>query len=165
MSDEMTDTTDTEVSTAAAEPAISTERAARKVREGTVVSNAMDKTAVVAVVDRVRHAKYNKFVLRTKKLYAHDETNDARTGDTRRADLLFVAGHSDRQLRRLIYREAEAIQAALRTGVQGDRLPGAGDGVVGAQDLALQARVRTLPGPSPHLADAHQELQGGGDQA
>jgi small subunit ribosomal protein S17 len=68
----MTDTT-----TDAAAP----ERAARKVREGTVVSNAMDKTAVVAVVDRVRHAKYNKFVLRTKKLYAHDETNDVNVGD------------------------------------------------------------------------------------
>ena len=68
----MTDTT-----TDAAAP----ERAARKTREGTVVSNAMDKTAVVAVVDRVRHAKYNKFVLRTKKLYAHDETNDVNVGD------------------------------------------------------------------------------------
>ena len=53
----------------------------RKVREGTVVSNKMDKTAVVAVVDRVRHAKYNKFVLRTKKLYAHDEANDVNIGD------------------------------------------------------------------------------------
>jgi small subunit ribosomal protein S17 len=61
------------------EPAIS--RAARKVREGLVVSNKMDKTAVVAVVDRVRHAKYNKFVLRTKKLYVHDETNDVNIGD------------------------------------------------------------------------------------
>ena len=67
----MTDTTNTEAP----------ERAARKVREGTVVSSAMDKTAVVAVVDRVRHAKYNKFVLRTKKLYAHDETNDVNVGD------------------------------------------------------------------------------------
>ena len=57
------------------------DRAVRKVREGTVVSNSMDKTAVVAVVDRVRHAKYNKFVLRTKKLYAHDETNDVNVGD------------------------------------------------------------------------------------
>jgi small subunit ribosomal protein S17 len=64
-----------------AEGAADGERAARKVREGTVVSNAMDKTAVVAVVDRVRHAKYNKFVLRTKKLYAHDETNDVNVGD------------------------------------------------------------------------------------
>ena len=64
-----------------AEPATSAERARRKVREGTVVSNKMDKTAVVAVVDRVRHAKYNKFVLRTKKLYCHDETNDVNIGD------------------------------------------------------------------------------------
>ncbi len=67
-------------SAAAAEPATS-DRNARKTREGVVVSNAMDKTAVVAVVDRVRHAKYNKFVLRTKKLYAHDETNDVNVGD------------------------------------------------------------------------------------
>jgi small subunit ribosomal protein S17 len=57
------------------------ERKVRKTREGVVVSNAMDKTAVVAVVDRVRHAKYNKFILRTKKLYAHDETNDVNVGD------------------------------------------------------------------------------------
>jgi small subunit ribosomal protein S17 len=57
------------------------DRAARKVRDGVVVSNKMDKTAVVAVVDRVRHPKYAKFVLRTKKLYAHDETNDANVGD------------------------------------------------------------------------------------
>jgi small subunit ribosomal protein S17 len=68
-------------SAAEAEPATSAERARRKVREGTVVSNKMDKTAVVAVVDRVRHAKYNKFVLRTKKLYCHDETNDVNIGD------------------------------------------------------------------------------------
>ena len=56
-------------------------RAARKVREGVVVSDGMDKTRVVAVVERVRHPKYAKFVLRTKKLYAHDETNDAKLGD------------------------------------------------------------------------------------
>ena len=58
-----------------------TERAARKVREGVVVSNKMDKTAVVAVVERVRHPKYNKFVLQTKRLYAHDESNDVNVGD------------------------------------------------------------------------------------
>jgi small subunit ribosomal protein S17 len=56
-------------------------RNARKVREGLVVSNKMEKTAVVAVIERVRHAKYDKFVLRTKKLYAHDENNDANIGD------------------------------------------------------------------------------------
>jgi small subunit ribosomal protein S17 len=46
-----------------------------------VVSDRMDKTRVVAVVERVRHPKYAKFVLRTKKLYAHDEANDAKVGD------------------------------------------------------------------------------------
>jgi small subunit ribosomal protein S17 len=56
-------------------------RAARKVREGMVTSAGMDKTIVVTVTDRVRHAKYNKFVLRSKKLYTHDETNDAGVGD------------------------------------------------------------------------------------
>lgn len=53
----------------------------RKVREGTVVSNAMDRTAVIAVVERVRHPRYAKTVQRTKRLYAHDENNDVRVGD------------------------------------------------------------------------------------
>ena len=56
-------------------------RNARKVREGVVVSAKMDKTVVVAVVDRVRHPKYAKYMLRTKKLYAHDEANDVNAGD------------------------------------------------------------------------------------
>jgi small subunit ribosomal protein S17 len=63
------------------EPTTEAGRSARKVREGQVVSNKMDKTAVVAVVERVRHPKYGKFMLRTKKLYAHDETNDVNIGD------------------------------------------------------------------------------------
>jgi small subunit ribosomal protein S17 len=41
----------------------------------------MDKTVVVAVTDRVRHRRYGKTVQRTRKLYAHDEANDAREGD------------------------------------------------------------------------------------
>ena len=56
-------------------------RAARKVREGLVVSNKMNQTAVVAIIERVRHPKYAKFVNRTKKLYAHDENNDVNIGD------------------------------------------------------------------------------------
>jgi small subunit ribosomal protein S17 len=56
-------------------------RAKRKQREGVVVSSATDKTVVVAVVERVRHPKYNKFVLQTKRLYAHDEANDVNVGD------------------------------------------------------------------------------------
>lgn len=54
---------------------------ARKVREGLVVSTKMEKTAVVAVVERVRHPRYAKTVQRTKRLYAHDEANDVRVGD------------------------------------------------------------------------------------
>jgi small subunit ribosomal protein S17 len=53
----------------------------RKVREGVVVSTAMDKTAVVAVVERVRHPRYAKTVQRTKRMHAHDETNDLNVGD------------------------------------------------------------------------------------
>ncbi|MDA8034979.1 MAG: 30S ribosomal protein S17 [Actinomycetota bacterium] len=54
---------------------------ARKVREGTVVSRSMEKTAVVAVVERVRHARYAKTVQRTKRLYVHDENATAAVGD------------------------------------------------------------------------------------
>jgi len=53
----------------------------RKVREGLVVSTSMDKTAVVAVVERVRHRRYAKTVQRTKRVFAHDETNDLKVGD------------------------------------------------------------------------------------
>ena len=53
----------------------------RKTREGTVVSSAMDKTVVVAVIERVRHSRYAKTVQRTTRLFAHDEQNDLRVGD------------------------------------------------------------------------------------
>lgn len=53
----------------------------RKVREGIVVSDKMDMTLVVAVNERVRHPRYGKTVQRTKKLYVHDEKNDAKIGD------------------------------------------------------------------------------------
>ena len=53
----------------------------RKVREGVVESTKMDKTIVVKVIDRVRHPLYDKTLQRTKKLYVHDETNDAKEGD------------------------------------------------------------------------------------
>ena len=58
-----------------------TDRPRRKVREGIVVSSKMDKTVVVAVIDLVRHRRYGKTLQRTKRLYAHDEANDAREGD------------------------------------------------------------------------------------
>jgi small subunit ribosomal protein S17 len=53
----------------------------RKVREGLVVSDAMDATVVVAVVERVRHPRYGKTVQRTKRLYVHDADNSAKVGD------------------------------------------------------------------------------------
>ena len=55
--------------------------ARRKVREGLVVSDKMDKTVVVAVEDRVKHALYGKVLRRTSKLKAHDEQNDCGIGD------------------------------------------------------------------------------------
>lgn len=53
----------------------------RKIREGLVTSTAMDRTAVVAVTERVRHARYLKTVQRTKRLYADDPENSVRVGD------------------------------------------------------------------------------------
>ena len=56
-------------------------RRSRKTREGLVVSDKMQATVVVAVTERVRHARYGKTVQRTRKLYAHDSENDAKIGD------------------------------------------------------------------------------------
>ena len=72
MNDEK-DTTVSEATTAA--------RTARKVREGLVVSDKMDKTVVVNVEDRVKHALYGKVLRRNVKLKAHDEENSAGLGD------------------------------------------------------------------------------------
>lgn len=58
------------------------ERNLRKTRTGMVVSDKMDKTVVVAVVDNVRHPLYKKIVKRTVKFKAHDETNACGIGDT-----------------------------------------------------------------------------------
>ena len=57
------------------------ERNLRKTRTGKVVSNKMDKTIVVAVVDNVKHPLYGKIVKRTYKLKAHDENNESNIGD------------------------------------------------------------------------------------
>ena len=58
-----------------------TERNSRKTREGLVVSDKMDKTVVVTVEDRVKHALYGKVLRRTSKLKAHDEQNECGIGD------------------------------------------------------------------------------------
>ena len=54
----------------------------RKERIGVVSSNKMEKSIVVSEVKRVKHPMYGKFVLKTKKYVAHDETNDCNEGDT-----------------------------------------------------------------------------------
>ncbi|NES12606.1 MULTISPECIES: 30S ribosomal protein S17 [Micromonospora] len=59
----------------------SAQRARRKVREGLVVSDKMEKTVVVEVEDRVKHALYGKIMRRTSKLKVHDEQNSAGIGD------------------------------------------------------------------------------------
>ncbi len=56
-------------------------RKTRKTREGLVVSDKMDKTVVVSVEDRVKHALYGKVLRRTRRLKAHDETNQCDMGD------------------------------------------------------------------------------------
>ena len=64
-----------------ADESTTTERNDRKVREGQVTSNAMDKTAVVAVTTRKPHPRYGKTMARTTKLYVHDEENTLQVGD------------------------------------------------------------------------------------
>jgi small subunit ribosomal protein S17 len=57
------------------------ERNRRKVREGLVVSDKMDKTVVVSVEDRVKHPLYGKVLRRNSRLKAHDEQNECGVGD------------------------------------------------------------------------------------
>lgn len=57
------------------------ERNLRKSRVGMVVGDKMDKTIVVAVVTKVKHPLYKKYITQTKKFKAHDENNECRIGD------------------------------------------------------------------------------------
>ncbi|MCP4632875.1 MAG: 30S ribosomal protein S17 [candidate division Zixibacteria bacterium] len=61
------------------------ERGSRKIRIGTVVSNKMDKTAVVKVERKSPHPMYGKIIKKTSKLYIHDENNECSIGDVVRA--------------------------------------------------------------------------------
>lgn len=58
------------------------DRKLRKTRTGVVTSNKMDKTITVAVVRKLKHPKYGKFLKKTKKFHAHDEKNECNIGDT-----------------------------------------------------------------------------------
>ena len=67
--------------TTSAAPEAAADRNFRKARRGYVVSDKMDKTVVVEVEDRVKHALYGKVIRRTEKVKAHDETNEVGVGD------------------------------------------------------------------------------------
>ncbi len=82
MTEENSTQTETAASTAASTAQASPTRPnKRKVREGMVVSVAMDKTAIVQTSDRVRHPRYNKIVRRRNRLYVHDQENELQVGD------------------------------------------------------------------------------------
>jgi small subunit ribosomal protein S17 len=72
---------ETPLTTGATTTEAAEKRGFRKVREGLVVSDKMEKTVVVAVEDRVKHPLYGKVLRRTSKLKAHDEANEAGIGD------------------------------------------------------------------------------------
>jgi small subunit ribosomal protein S17 len=76
----MSETTSTKAQSTVSDETTQT-RPYRKTRRGYVVSDKMDKTVVVEVEDRVKHALYGKVLRRSSRVKAHDETNDAVTGD------------------------------------------------------------------------------------
>ena len=74
--------TEQESSLATSQQPASAARGSRKTRTGEVISSSMNKTIVVRTVTRVPHPKFGKIVKQMKKFYAHDEQNQAKTGDT-----------------------------------------------------------------------------------
>lgn len=78
----MSETTSEKAGTAAAiEAGDASDRGKRKVREGIVVSNKMNRTIVVAQKRKVRHPLYKRYITLTKKYHAHDENNECNVGD------------------------------------------------------------------------------------
>jgi small subunit ribosomal protein S17 len=78
MSDSITPTAEAAVSTATAEVLV---QALRKERVGRVISDKMQKSIVVAVERQIKHPIYGKFIKKTSTFHAHDERNEAHTGD------------------------------------------------------------------------------------
>jgi small subunit ribosomal protein S17 len=130
-------------------------RATRKVREGLVVSDKMDKTVVVEVEDRVKHALYSKVIRRTSKVKVHDEANSAGVGDlvrimetrplsaTKRWRLIEVVQRAgDHGGADLVTEEAavsEAIHAAAHPGRHHDDEDG--DATAAAEESGADAAV------------------------
>ena len=76
------------------------ERNLRKTRVGTVISNKMDKTVVVAIEDNVKHPVYGKIIKHTLKLHAHDEENVCGVGD--KVEVMETRPYSKTQRWRLV---------------------------------------------------------------
>jgi small subunit ribosomal protein S17 len=81
MSENVNETVEVEAPARGSADAAAAVRGRRKVREGYVVSDKMDKTIVVAVEDRVKHRLYGKVLRQTSRMKAHDEANSAGVGD------------------------------------------------------------------------------------
>lgn len=92
--------------------ATETARPRAKTREGIVVSNKMDKTAVVSVARRVRHGKYLKTVVRRKNYMVHDEHNQANPGDrVLIAESRPLSRHKRWRLRRILEKAVQQTSA------------------------------------------------------
>jgi small subunit ribosomal protein S17 len=78
----MADTSQTSETPQGTETAAAPQKGRRQVKVGRVVSNKMDKTAVVAVEETVTHRLYHRYMKKTKKFHAHDEENQCNVGDT-----------------------------------------------------------------------------------
>ena len=115
-------------------------RGYRKVREGLVVSDKMEKTIVVEVEDRVKHGLYGKVIRRTSKLKAHDEQNIAGIGD--RVQIMETRPHVGHQAvaAGLGRREGQVSSSARRP-------PGAGDASEYPGRLARPPGARRIPVP------------------
>lgn len=127
----------------------------RKTREGTVVSDRMDKTAVVAVAGSVRHRFYKKIIRRMRRYMVHDETNDAKLGD--RVRIVEARPYS----RRKRWQLAEVLTRAERPEV-----------AAGEIDLELLGEVKSeeeeappvIEGEETPLAEAPEEAPPAGEE-
>jgi small subunit ribosomal protein S17 len=88
-----------------------TEHSRRRQLVGRVVSNKMDKTAVVLVTRRFAHSVYKKYVTRSKKYYAHDETNACQIGDDVIIEATRPLSRTKRWRVREITKSAETVEA------------------------------------------------------
>jgi small subunit ribosomal protein S17 len=99
-------------------------RRMRASKVGVVVSDRMDKTAVVAVERMVRHPAYKRIVRRTSKFFAHDEKNDAHVGD--RVEIVETRPTSKNKrwrIARVIARAPERVRGAAALKVQDEEVP------------------------------------------